>query len=115
MSTDVTKQAFSSKYRYERVVLKKTYSFTVSASSTSNVTISHGLSYVPFVKMFCDFGDSKMFPLFSSPSSYNIDGNSFEVDNVYVDSQDINLSFENDSSSSVTINVHIRVYAEPQE
>lgn len=112
---DLSELVFTSEYRYENIVTKSTYSFTVQAKSDSNVIISHGLSYVPYVKMFCDFGDGNMFPLFSSPASYNIDGNSFQVDNAYVDTQQINLSFENDSSNAITINVHIRIYAEPQE
>lgn len=112
---DATKLAFSSRFRYERIVLKDSYSFTVQANSTSSVSITHGLGYVPYVKFFCDFGDSKVFPLFCGSSSYDIDGNSFEVDNVYTDSQSMDFDFDNESSSTVVINVHIRVYAEPQE
>lgn len=115
MSIDTTKQAFSSRYRYERVIVKRTYSFTVQPNSTSNVTISHGLSYTPYVRLSYDFGDGRMFPLFSSPASYNIAGNQFEVYNAYTDAQQINLSFGNNSGNSITVNVHVRIYAEPQE
>lgn len=114
MSVDPGKLAFDSSYRYERIVQKSSDTFTVSANSASNVTISHGLNYTPYVKCFYGFGDGKIFPLFSSPSSYNIDGNSFQVDNMYVDNNQINLSFENDSSSSVAVTIYYRIYAEPQ-
>jgi hypothetical protein len=115
MTVDLSKLAFNSEYRYERIVKKGSETFTVTSDSFPNVSISHGLNYTPYVKCFCTFGDGKIFPLFSSPASYNIDGNSFEIDNYYVDNNQINLSFENDSASSVTITIYYRIYGEPQE
>jgi hypothetical protein len=115
MTVDLSKLAFSSEHRYERIVKKGSDTFTVSASSTSNVSISHGLNYTPYVRCFYSFGDGNVFPMFSSPASYNIDGNSFQIDNLYVDNNQINLSFENDSGSSVTITVYYRIYGEAQE
>lgn len=114
MSAILSDINFTSAYRYERIALKGSQTFVVSASSFPTETIAHNLGYVPYVKLYYSFGDGKYFPMFAGPSSYDIDGNLFQIDNVYVDTANITLDLENDNSSSVSITVYYRIYAENQ-
>jgi hypothetical protein len=121
MSVDYSKIAFSSRFRYEHMAtdtsgnpLKSSVAFSVAPSTFPTITIPHNLGYVPFFRLYYGFNDGKYYPLFSGPSSYNIDGNSFQIDNVYADATNIYVYLENDNTVTVSGRIYYRIYAEPQ-
>lgn len=108
--------AFSTKYRYERVVLKGNSSFTVGANSIYTVTIVHNLGYIPYVEAYYTYNDGKYFNLFSGVGSYNIDGNQVQIDDAWADTVNYNVTFDNfDFVNTYSGAVYYRIYAEPQK
>jgi hypothetical protein len=114
MAIDLTKLAFYSGSRYERTALKSNYPFTITAGSFPTYTISHNLGYIPYVKLWYTFSDGIYYPMFSGASSYDIDGNFVQVDDITVTTASILVSMENDDSSDHSGVIYYRIYAEPQ-
>jgi len=110
--------AFTSEFRYEHIALKGNIAFSVNQTFPTSVvtyTIAHNLGYAPYFTGFYTFGDGKYFGLSSGPATYNLDGNFFQVDNVYSDAT--NIYFVADGSNGTTTingNFYYRIYAEPQ-
>jgi hypothetical protein len=114
MAVDLSKLAFYSGSRYERIALKGNFPFTIAASTFPVYTITHNLGYIPYVKLWYTFSDSKYFPMFSGASSFSIDGNLIQVDDITVTTTTISVTMENDDSVTHTGTIYYRIYAEPQ-
>lgn len=114
MTVDLSKLAFYSGSRYERVSTKTSVAFSLPPASFNNfVTITHNLGYIPYVKLWYTFG-GKVYPMFSGPFSFNLDGNSVQVDDITLTTTTVVATFENNSAGTVTGTMYARVYAEPQ-
>jgi hypothetical protein len=114
MAVDLSKLAFYSGSRYERVVQKSHLGFSIPAFGIPTVTITHNLGYIPYVKLWYTFGDGKYFQMFSGAASFNIDGNSMQIDDIIVSTTTISITIENDDSVTHTGTIYYRIYAEPQ-
>lgn len=112
------KLSSASQYRYEYVLLKGRQAFTAGTSNPGNqplVTIAHNLGYVPFYRLFYTYGDGNIFELFAGNSSYNIDGNGMQVNNVYADTANLYVQFFNASTTTpYSGTVYYRIYGEPK-
>lgn len=111
---DFGKLAFTSKFRYEQVQLHGSMPFSVTmAEFYKEFTITHNLGYTPFFRLWYDFGDGRVFELFAGPNSYNIAGNSAQVDNIYADGTKIVVAIDNfGSGPTVAGKIYWRIYQE---
>lgn len=105
---------FNSGLRYERIALKGSTSFSINASSIKTITISHNLGYVPYIKSWYTFVDGKYFDLFAGTASFNLDGNSMQIDNSNADTTNFYVVLDNSSAGTISGNIYYRIYAEPQ-
>lgn len=104
---------FSTDFRYERVFRKSSVAFSAAGFSFPTFTIPHGLNYNPYVRLWISFdATGKIYPIFSGPGSYNIDGNFFQIDDVYTDATNITISVENNAAGTITGRIYYRVYEE---
>lgn len=109
--------AFTTAYRYERVIAKGNKTFTFNNSGT--VTIAHSLGYRPYFKLYYKYGNGNIYALYSGTGSYAIDGtNQMQVDNVRSDGTNVyidffNFDFSTNPSPAVSGTVYYRIYAEP--
>lgn len=110
MAIDLSKLSFYSGSRYERVALKDSATFSTAGFVT--VAISHNLGYKPYYKAWYTYGDGKYFQLYAGTGSFDIDGNGSQVDNVNVDTVNLNVSFF--AGSPISGAIYYRIYAEPQ-
>jgi hypothetical protein len=116
MTHDSSKLSFDSGFRYERVVLKGSVAFsvgTVFPATTPTYTIAHNLGYKPYVKAWYTYGDGRYFALSAGPSSYNLGGNSIQIDNSYVDTANFYVTFFG-FTVAATGTLYYRIYAERQ-
>jgi hypothetical protein len=113
---DIGKLAFSSQFRYERVALKSSVPFSIAGGgfASTTITVPHGLGYRPYVKGWYTFGSGKMFSLFASPASYNLDGNGVQVSDVDANTTDLVVFLENFGVPAVSGRLYYRIYAERQ-
>ena len=110
---DYSKLSFTSAFRYEYIHIKGSVAIT-TGSFLRTITIPHNLGYTPYFKLWYQFNSGKIFSLFSGPSSYDLDGNSEQVDNIYADDYNLYvtlLDFTFGTGHSGTI--YYRIYAEP--
>jgi hypothetical protein len=115
MSVDVSKLAFDSTFRYERIATKGSATFgAIVPFGTQTVTISHNLGYVPYVKSWYTYG-GKIFDLFAGIASFDIDGNGGQIDNSYVTSSDFVVTIINFGAGNISGTIYYRIYAEPQQ
>jgi hypothetical protein len=126
MTLNPANLAFSSAFRYQYIAkngsgnpLKGHLSFDVSTTypnAVTTYTIPHNLGYVPFFKMWYSFGDGKYYALSAGPSTYNLDGNGFQMDDAYADATNLYFTADNTNFSGpdITGTVFYRIYAEPQ-
>lgn len=114
--SDYNKTAFTSAARYERVALKSSQPFSVAGGgfATTTVTIPHNLGYRPYVKAKYTFGSGKYFDLFAGPGSFNLDGNSAQIDNANADTTNYVVVIDNFGVPAITGTIYYRIYAEPQ-
>jgi hypothetical protein len=110
--SDFSKIAFSSAYRYERVVAKGSTAITTGASLRT-MTIAHNLGYKPYFKAWYTFSSGKYFQLFAGTTSYNIDGNDEQVEDVYVDNTNLYVTlFDTTFGAGHSGTIYYRFYAE---
>jgi hypothetical protein len=116
MTLDLSKLSFYSGTRYERVALKSSQPFTVAGGGfgQTTVTIAHNLGYKPYYKAWYTFGGGKYFQLFAGTGSFNIDGNSGQIDNVSVTTASLIVVVDNFGVPAISGTVYYRIYAEPQ-
>lgn len=116
MTVDLSKLNFYSGSRYERVVLKSSMPFAVAGGgfAFTTVTIPHNLGYEPYYKAWYGFGDGKYFQLFAGTGSFNIDGNSAQIDNITVTTTDLIVVVDNFGVPAISGTIYYRIYAEPQ-
>lgn len=116
MAVDLSKLSFYSGSRYERVALKSSQTFTVAGGGFANttVTISHNLGFKPYYKAWYSFGDGKYFQLFAGTSSFNLDGNNAQIDNVDVTTINLVVVVDNFGVPAISGTIYYRIYAEPQ-
>jgi len=107
--------AFSSDFRYQRVFTRGSLAFSVGAFGFTNFTIPHGLPYKPYFVAFYKYTSGKVFPLFSSTASYAIDGNGGQVDTVYLDSTNLNVTISENNGSAISGVIYYRFYEESVE
>ena len=112
---DVSKLAFDTAYRYERIANKGGTSFSVAGGGFGNITVTipHGLGYKPYVKSWYTYG-GKVFDLFAGPASYNVDGNGAQISNAYVTTSDYVIFIENFGVPAIAGTIYYRIYEEPQ-
>lgn len=105
----------------EKIAVHGVLPITVSASSTVNETIAHGLGYVPNARCFVEFltnvtdvylGNAPFLRLMSddfgnAASNSNSTGVTTEAT---VDATNLYMSVTNNSGSTVTANLHYRIY-----
>lgn len=116
MSVDLSKLSFYSGSRYERVLLKSSQAFSVVGGGfgQTTVTIAHNLGYKPYYKAWYGFGDGKYFQLFAGTGSFNIDGNSAQIDNVSVTTSNLVIVVDNFGVPAISGTIYYRIYAESQ-
>jgi hypothetical protein len=114
MAVDLSKLSFYSGSRYERIALKGNLPFSIASFAFPTFTITHNLGYIPYVKLWYVFSDSAYFQMFSGASSFSIDGNLIQVDDITVTTTTISVTMENDDSVTHTGTIYYRIYAEPQ-
>lgn len=114
--SDFSKISFSSAYRYERVVLKGSVGFNLPGSffGITTVTVTHNLGYKPYFKARYTYGNGKYYDLYPGAGSFNIDGNSGQVDNVYPDSTNLVIEMANFGIPAISGTIYYRMYAEAQ-
>lgn len=114
--SDPSKIAFSSPFRYERVALKGSSPFSIAGGGfgITTVTITHNLGYRPYYKAWYTYGDGKYFRLFAGTGSFNIDGNSGQIDNANVTTTNLIIIIDNPGVPAISGTVYYRIYAEPQ-
>lgn len=106
--------SFDSLLRVEHIALKSSSAFSVGAFAVKTITIPHNLGYSPYFKLFYTFVDNKYFAGFAGPGSFNIDGNSMQLDNINVDSTNLYVVVDNSGAGTITGTLYYRIYAEPQ-
>lgn len=110
---DLSKLSFYSGSRYERVILKSSQVFSVGGSAFTTVTIPHNLGFKPYYKAWYTFG-GKIFQLFAGTGSFNIDGNSAQIDNVSMSTTSLIIVVDNFGVPAISGTIYYRIYEEPQ-
>jgi hypothetical protein len=117
MAVQGNKLSFTSQYRYEFVAKKGSTGFTIGGSFPTNqptITIPHNLGYVPFFRLYYTFSSGIYYQLFAGNSSYNIEGNQIQVENIYADTSNVYVAFFNNAATTVGGTIYYRIYGEPQ-
>lgn len=115
---DYSKVAFTSQFRYERVVMKGNIAFTLAGGEffgeTKTLTVPHNLGYRPYVKTKYTYNNGVIYEFFAGAASYSIAGNFGQVTNVSVDETNYSITLENHGTNAISGVVYYRIYAEPQ-
>lgn len=105
--------AAASAYRYEYVVRKGSFPFSITGFNYQVFSTPHNLGYVPYVRGYYTYNNSRFFDLFAGVDSYNIAGNAVQISHVYADNTNFYVGVQaNGTNASGTI--YYRIYAEVQ-
>ena len=114
MVVDASKLAFSADFRYERIALKTSKTFSLSAFGVTTVSIQHNLGYIPYIKSYYTYGDGKYYELYAGNRSYAIAGNGGQIDTAYADATNYYVEVSENNGSPISGSIYCRIYAEPQ-
>jgi hypothetical protein len=112
---DNNKLAFTSKFRYEQFILRGSVPFSVTyAEFYKEFFINHNLGYIPFFRLWYDYGDGRILECFAGPTSYDASGNGGQIDNITADTSKILIGVENfGAGPTVSGRFYYRIYKEP--
>lgn len=111
---DNNKLAFTSQFRYEQFVLRGSIPFSVTfAAGYAEFTITHNLGYIPFFRLWYDYGAAAKYECFSGPDSFGIAGNGGQIDTIIVDTSKILIGIDNFAAPTVAGRIYYRIYKEP--
>lgn len=116
MAVDTNKLSFYSGTRYERVNIKSSVTFSVAGGgfATTTVTVPHNLGYKPYYRAWYTFSSGKYFQLFSGNGSFDLDGNSAQIDTVSVTTTSLVVLIDNFGAPAITGRLYYRIYEEAQ-
>lgn len=107
--------AFSSQFRYERIDIKSSQSFSTAGVSVS-LTIPHNLGYSPYFRCYVLFsGDDRYYYLTTAnPNVFYGNSGQAGVEGYYADTTNLYCTFDNFTSGTLSGTFYYRIYAEPQ-
>ena len=108
--TQYKKIQFSTEFNYQRQVISGTRSQALAAWNIRTITISHGLGYVPFFRLYVKMPSGKTYIAAAGASLY--DGG-FQVEEFYADTNNLYITVsESSGSASGTVNFYYKIYEE---
>lgn len=110
MAVDNNKLAFSSNFRYPRVVLRG--NFTSGSTGGTPVTVAHGLGYIPMVRAAAEYSDGDYGTV--SNAGETPYGNAGAAMSIFVtaDANNVEFTIFDNTFGGDTVTVYYKVYAE---
>lgn len=106
MAVDYSKIAFTSDFRYERLLFKGSVSF--SSGDYGNKSFAHNLGYIPYVVAFANYPGDKLAPVSNIGDRPDLD---IEIV-VYNDTTTLEFECFDGTFTDRTVTVYYRIYGE---
>lgn len=103
---------FSSDFNYERFKEAKSRTWSVGAWGQSTFSISHGLGYVPFFRLYIQFPSGRIYLGANGGNTYELSTGA-QCDYIYADNNNIYVTMsENNGAGTISGNMYCDIYLE---
>lgn len=101
---------FDTSFNYMKIAEKGTRTDSIPNATPTTVVISHGLGYIPSVRVWFDPAAGKKFPIGTGLYSTHANNTSATV---YLTTSSLVITYSNTSGSSKDVITYYRIYYEP--
>jgi hypothetical protein len=106
--------AFSTQFNYGKVGIRSHIDFNINTFESKTITISHGLGYRPFFRLWIQVpGSPRIYLMESGPTTFGNAPN-MQIEGIGSDNTNIYVAFGNYGGPLVNGRVYYRIYEDPQ-